>query len=65
MLLIANHSGILTIESNLYLQPVVVMSIGLVITIVMMEITIVDVNGMEETVVVVMLTQIIVQFVNV
>ena len=35
------------------------------ITIVMMKTTIVDVNGMEETVVVVMLTQITVQLVNV
>ena len=31
----ANISGILTIESNLYLQPVMVMSIGLVISFVM------------------------------
>ena len=36
-----------------------------VITIVMMKTIIVDVNGMEETVVVVMLTQLIVQLVNV
>ena len=52
MLLIANHSGILTIESNLYLQPVMVMSIGLVITIVMMEITILGVGLMVEIAVV-------------
>ena len=43
----------------------VIKKTGKVITIVMIPTTIVDVNGMEETVVVVMLTQLIVQFVNV
>ena len=38
---------------------------GKVMALVMMETTIVDVNGMEETVVVIMLTQITVQLVNV
>ena len=37
---------------------------GKEITIVMMKTTIVDVNGMEETVVVVMFSQLIVQLVN-
>ena len=46
------------------LVPVFILA-GKLITIVMMETTIVDVNGMEETVVVVMLTHSIVQFVNV
>ena len=46
------------------LVPVEVLN-GKEITFVMMKTTIVDVNGMEETVVVVMLTQIIVQLVNV
>ena len=44
--------------------PVVIPAIK-VITFVMMKTTIVDVNGMEETVVVVMSTQITVQLVNV
>ena len=43
----------------------VVFRAGKVITIVMMKTTIADVNGMEETVVVVMLTQLTVQLVNV
>ena len=43
----------------------VVILTGKVITPVMIKTTIVDVNGMEETVAVVMLTQFIVQFVNV
>ena len=46
------------------LVPVIILT-GKVITIVMIKTTIVDVNGMEETVAVVMLTQFIVQLVSV
>ena len=60
---------VLTLKLIVVIQILVLVSVviltGKVMTIVMMETTIVDVNGMEETVVVVMLTQITAIFVNV
>ena len=66
--IVQHHLG-LTLKLIVVIQihalvPVLILA-GKLITIVMMETTIVDVNGMEETVVVVMLTQIGVQLVNV
>ena len=58
---------VLTLKLIVVIHALVLVEIlaGKEITIVMMKTTIVDVNGMEETVVVPMLTQLFVQLVNV
>ena len=66
---IVQHHLVLTLKLIVVIQIHVLVSVwilsGKVMALVMMETTIVDVIGMEETVVEVMLTQIIVQLVNV
>ena len=67
--IIVQRHLVLTLKLIVVIQINVLVAVrilsGKAMALVMMETTIVDVNGMEETVVVIMLTQITVQLVNV